>query len=143
MLIEDRDKAMRLARAIFADLTLYNRDKIAAARDPRVDLAKEIGEGRELFRTRVAPTCHEVFEEELQRWSPSAQPSTPKTSFEQDRARVVEALGGDPNPRSGRAMVLGVVFLIVAGILAAFFYRHEQRERAEHETHDKHEGARH
>lgn len=56
--IEETDKAVRLARAIASDISLYNEEKIKEGiqNDSLFDtLASEFDEGRELYRTRVSP----------------------------------------------------------------------------------------
>ena len=58
---EEKMKAMRLARAIASDISLYNEQKIIQGieRDNLFETLKdEIEEGRELFKTRVSP---EIF----------------------------------------------------------------------------------
>lgn len=57
-IIEETDKAVRLARAIASDISLYNEGKIkdGIENDNLFDaLAAEFDEGRELYRTRVSP----------------------------------------------------------------------------------------
>jgi hypothetical protein len=54
---EERMKAMRLARAIASDISLYNEQKIVQGieQDNLFDVLRdEIEEGRELFRSRVS-----------------------------------------------------------------------------------------
>ncbi len=58
---EERMKAMRLARAIASDISLYNEQKIIKGieHDNLFETLKdEIEEGRELFKTRVS---QEIF----------------------------------------------------------------------------------
>lgn len=60
--INDLDAAKRCARAIASDLALYNADKVneGIANDSLFDVLKdEIEEGRQYYRTKVAP---EIFE---------------------------------------------------------------------------------
>ena len=55
--IEDADKAVRLARAIASDISLYNEEKIKEGilNDSLFDVvAGELQEGRELYRSRVS-----------------------------------------------------------------------------------------
>jgi hypothetical protein len=57
-LIETPEQAMRLARAICSDVSLYNEEKIVRSieQDNFFDaLQDELEEGRELYRSRVAP----------------------------------------------------------------------------------------
>jgi hypothetical protein len=61
-IIETEEAARRLARAIASDLSLYNEEKIlnGLKNDSLYnEIAEEIEEGRELFRSRVTP---ELFE---------------------------------------------------------------------------------
>ncbi len=54
---EERMKAMRLARAIASDISLFNEQKIIQGieKDTLFDVLKdEISEGRELFKSRVS-----------------------------------------------------------------------------------------
>ena len=57
-LIEAPEQAMRLARAICSDVSLYNEEKIVRSieQDDFFDAMRdELEEGRELYRSRVAP----------------------------------------------------------------------------------------
>jgi O-methyltransferase involved in polyketide biosynthesis len=57
-LIEAPEQAMRLARAICSDISLYNEEKIVRSiqQDNFFDaLRDELTEGRDLFKSRVAP----------------------------------------------------------------------------------------
>lgn len=56
--IDDEEKATRLARAIVADIRLYNEAAITAGKD----ITPQVAEGRELFRSRVVPALHRIFE---------------------------------------------------------------------------------
>jgi hypothetical protein len=56
--IDDPEKAMRLARAIASDISLYNEEKIKEGieKDTFFDaVSGELEEGRELYRSRLAP----------------------------------------------------------------------------------------
>lgn len=60
--IDTPERAIRLARTIASDISLYNEDKILKglmADDLFTSLAEEIEEGRELYRARVAPELYE------------------------------------------------------------------------------------
>jgi hypothetical protein len=60
-LIEAPEQAMRLARAICSDVSLYNEEKIVRSleQDTFFDaLREELEEGRELYRSRVAPDLY-------------------------------------------------------------------------------------
>ena len=57
-LIDTPEAAMRLARAICSDVSLYNEEKIVKSieKDTFFDALKdELAEGREHYRSRVAP----------------------------------------------------------------------------------------
>jgi O-methyltransferase involved in polyketide biosynthesis len=57
-LIEAPEQAMRLARAICSDISLYNEEKIVKSieQDTFFDaLKEELSEGREHYRSRVSP----------------------------------------------------------------------------------------
>jgi hypothetical protein len=61
-LIETEEAARRLARAIASDLSLYNEEKITRGiqDDSLFDqIADEIEEGRQLYKSRVAPLLYE------------------------------------------------------------------------------------
>jgi len=60
-LIEAPEQAIRLARAICSDVSLYNEEKIVRSieQDAFFDaLREELEEGRELYRSRVAPELY-------------------------------------------------------------------------------------
>ena len=62
--IEEPEKAMRLARAIASDISLYNEEKIKEGimNDSFFDaVAAELEEGRELYRSRCAPRICEEY----------------------------------------------------------------------------------
>lgn len=61
-LITDPEQAKRLARAILADMMLYQHNEIAA-QSPTV--TGHVEEGRQLFRGRVSPELYEEFESAL------------------------------------------------------------------------------
>ncbi len=61
-LIDTPDRALRLARTIASDISLYNEEKIVRGLTEDklfTELRDEIEEGRELYRTRVAPELYE------------------------------------------------------------------------------------
>jgi spore germination protein GerM len=60
--IDSPEKAMRLARAIASDISLYNEEKIREGieNDTFFDaVAGELEEGRELYKSRVSPQIYE------------------------------------------------------------------------------------
>jgi len=130
-LIADRDHAVRLARAILADLRLYNEETIVAGRlDPSV-----VDEGRELYRTRVAPDLYGEFDRELAEFSA-------KNGITSVATRPFEAVAPVPTRGTSRAdryestrleaenrgappvaILVGVLFLLVAfGAAAALLF---------------------
>lgn len=59
--IDQPDKAIRLARAIASDISLYNEEKIKEGieNDTFFDaVAAELEEGRDLYKSRVAPALY-------------------------------------------------------------------------------------
>ena len=108
-MIEDPAQAERLARAILDDITLYNEARVVASRDLTGDLAAEIDEGRALFRSRVAPELHRVFDEELLPWQGRARDKAVKYGGGEpmDRTRLFLAIG------AALAFVVVVVWLVV------------------------------
>lgn len=58
-LLDDPERARRLALAILSDVTLYNQEAIASGGD----LTAPVAEGRELYRSRTAPSLHGIYEE--------------------------------------------------------------------------------
>ena len=60
-LIESPEAAIRLARAICSDVSLYNEEKVVRGieQDNFFDaLREELDEGRDLYRSRVAPALY-------------------------------------------------------------------------------------
>jgi hypothetical protein len=58
---EEKTKAMRFARAIASDISLYNEAKVVKSIEQDTffeTLKEEIAEGRELFKTRVSPEIY-------------------------------------------------------------------------------------
>lgn len=59
--IDEPEKAMRLARAIASDISLYNEEKIKEGieNDTFFDtVSAELEEGRELYKSRLAPDLY-------------------------------------------------------------------------------------
>jgi hypothetical protein len=110
-MIDDEQKARRLARAIVSDLRLYNKDRIASG----ADLTSEIEEGRQLFKSRVSGAFHAVFESEAQALRPSSAvarplpPATPAAMFD---------LSAPPTPPASNApwIVIGSVALAAVAV---------------------------
>ena len=108
-LIQDPKEAERLAGAILDDITLENDSRVIASRDLTTDLAKEIDEGRALFRSRVEPSLHHVFDEELLPWQGRA------------RDRAIKYSGGERMDRTRLFLAIGaaVAFVVVVAWLVA------------------------
>jgi hypothetical protein len=106
-LIEDEAKATRLARAIAADIELYNEAAITAG----TDLTPQIQEGRELFRSRVVPAFHAVFEDVIGK-SRVMQRPPPTTAASPLTSRPTIGLG-DVAP-AGQRPARTILFLVIA-----------------------------
>jgi hypothetical protein len=60
--IDTPERAIRLARTIASDISLYNEEKIVRGLSEDklfTELADELEEGRELYRARVSPELYE------------------------------------------------------------------------------------
>ena len=60
--IDTPERAIRLARTIASDISLYNEEKIVRGLTEDklfTELADELEEGRELYRARVSPDLYE------------------------------------------------------------------------------------
>jgi hypothetical protein len=112
-MIDDPEAAARLARAIVADIRLYNAAKIAAG-----DVRDEVAEGRELFRSRVAPAQHDVYEREAAALpiggdvAPPAASAEPFASFHQAPPTVKSAVSP--------ALLALLIALVALGLWLAF-----------------------
>ncbi len=83
------EAARRLARAIAADILLYNREEVEKARDSKVvseSLAAAIAEGRTLFEARVAPDFHAIYPVAIAEIIPFLPGSSAPTPESLDRA---------------------------------------------------------
>ena len=61
--IDQPEKAMRLARAIASDISLYNEEKIKEGIENDTffeSVSAELEEGRELYKSRVAPALYDA-----------------------------------------------------------------------------------
>lgn len=116
MVIDDEDKARRLARAICADVMLYNPAVKDAPVHERAGLiAGPVAEGRALFVSRVSPHLAGLFEQEVAALIAgplgvqlAASPTVPQV------APVVVEAGG-----SNKVVI--VVALVIAAAAGAFF----------------------
>lgn len=131
-MIETEVAARRLARAICADITLYQRAKIEAG----ADLTEEYLEGRGLFLSRVAEALHPIFDEEVAgapfgrivrvgspgvRDAPAVAPVAPAT---QRPSSDVSSPVAPSEPNSGSMMSLVVAgALLLVAILGVLMLR--------------------
>ncbi|MFO0696014.1 MAG: hypothetical protein U0230_20795 [Polyangiales bacterium] len=125
-MIDDEDKARRLARALASDIRLYHEEELRTG----TDLSGPMTEARELFESRVVPALHPLFDVELAgmgitripppaRTAPVASTAAPAASAAapaQAPPRPRPTLDTAPAPSTG----LGVgALLAIAIILAA------------------------
>lgn len=108
-MIHDDDGARRLAKAILADIRLYNDGRFPS---------DAVDEGRGLFRGRVAPALHGVFDEELAAFggaspSPNAAPAQPVTM-----ASRVEVEDGAGILRLAVPIILAIGVFAIGAFLA-------------------------
>ena len=125
-LIADRDKATRLARAIVADIVLYNKEAITTKAP---SLTKEVGEGRALFEARVVPELHGVFdsavrESLLEPWAGEAPPR----AVPPERAPLDPLVEASPATRPDKGSITGllvglVVVVVITAAVLAFLVR--------------------
>lgn len=108
-MIEDRKEAERLAAAILDEITADNPERVRDSRDLTGDLAKEIEEGRAMFRARVAEPLHPIYDEELLPWQGRAKDRAIRHggAAPLDRTRILLAIG------AAIAFVVVVVWLVV------------------------------
>ncbi|HOU93088.1 MAG TPA: hypothetical protein PLU22_18675 [Polyangiaceae bacterium] len=128
--IDSEAAARRLARAILADIRLYESEKVRAGED----LSESIEEGRRLFRERVEARLYDRFEAAVAellpeaaaavsstaavtRQAPEARPGIPESFFREEAS--------DPGQR-GRGLP-GVLFLslglMILGLIAFWLAR--------------------
>ncbi len=137
-MINDEQAATKLARAILADITLYNRERYDSARDRFHELKDELAEGRELFRQRVAAMHYHVFDREARAWAKhdprdeavAEKPGPPAPKEERDGAKKRD------EAETNKLIVMGVIIfvaLMVAFGLAEYVgaKREEAKERGE------------
>ncbi len=74
--IDSEAVARRLARAILADLRLYNQEKVRGGQD----LSDEIDEGRQLYRERVEARFFDLFEAAIAELLPEAEGAVSSTA---------------------------------------------------------------
>ena len=126
-MIDDEDKAHRLAKAICADVMLSNAAVKDAPANERAGLISEpISEGRALFASRVSPRLAGIFEAEVA--ASVAVPlgvtasslSTPTRAQAQQQS--VLAAPVLPQSNGGNGLLIAVVVLIVVAAAGFFFF---------------------
>ncbi len=124
-MIEEDDKAKRLAQAICADVMLYN----AAVKDAPVDqrralISGPVQEGRELFASRVSPRLAYLFEEALAelvaRPLGIEAPGVVARSVVSPAARPSQLDPPAPESGSSKKLVLVVAVLLVIAAVVVF-----------------------
>lgn len=128
-LLETDEAAVRLARAIVADIELYQAEIITAGGD----LSESIAEGRALYRTRVPERFHAFFEDalmarDLARLDGVGQGSSrpPAVSNHGSPTRPVDTFTAplpNRNESSSLTLVTLAVFMVLLGAAAWFFTR--------------------
>lgn len=129
-MIDDEGKARRLARAVCADVMLYNASvKDAPLHERATMIAGPVHEGRALYASRVSPALHRVLDEAiaeliaqplglepgaLSNRTP-AQPLAPAASAAKPLAPPEMV-----RPDRGGVLVLVVAVLILIAAAAAF-----------------------
>lgn len=111
--IDDPARAERLARAILADVMLYN-DAEITAHSPKVNDALQ--EGRELYQQRVDPSLFGLFEKAV---SESRLAPWGAATGEAYRAPPFEA---PPPPRERNTTVPVFVAIVVLAVAAALMF---------------------
>ena len=127
-MIDDEDKAHRLAKAICADVMLSN----AAVKDAPVNeraglISEPISEGRALFASRVSPRLAGIFEAEVAAsvavpLGVTASSLSTSTRAAQAQQQSVLAAPVLPQSNGGNGLLIAVVVLIVVAAAGFFFF---------------------
>jgi len=119
MRIDTEEHASRLARAICADIELYNQDAIAAGQD----MTAALEEGRSLYRERVAERLLPIFEQVLAAKGLGA----PRGAIEARRAFEPAAsphpplpARTPPRPSASPALAIGIAVLVLAAAVGTW-----------------------
>lgn len=121
-LIDDPDKARRLARAICADIVLYEGARVrAAVRAERAEsLQRPVAEGRALYVSRVTPELYDLFDEALA--AMTSQLGSGPVPLGPPAGEGHPRVERDEQPAAGMRLVLLLVLaLAVLGMGAAAF----------------------
>ncbi|CAN5635544.1 hypothetical protein BH09MYX1_BH09MYX1_30730 [soil metagenome] len=107
-LIDDATAAERFAKAILDDITFDHDERVRRASDLKEELATELDEGRVLFRARVSPAFHRVYDDEILPWTGRAKTRASRLApAKLDGTRLLFLIGG------AAALIVVVVWLIV------------------------------
>jgi len=117
-LIVEQGRAERLARAIVSDIVLYHE---AELREASPQLTSAIDEGRELFRARVEPSLHAVFERALAERNLTAASVSERVALQDYRGAAHPV--GPPEPQSSGTGVPLLLALAALAVAAYFFLR--------------------
>lgn len=125
-MIDDEDKARRLAKAICADVMLYNAAVKVAPVDERAGLISQpISEGRALYASRVVPRLAGIFEAEVAESVTGPLGVSASSAVPPPRAPTLLAAPVLPQSSGGNGLIIIVVavLLLVAAIAAFFLFR--------------------
>lgn len=110
-LIHDEAQARRLARAVVADIRLYNAEALAAG-----TAGQAIEEGRALFNSRVDPRLQGLFDEALS----GVAAVIPRAAQQRSPSRVHPPLPVESG--DGRLISPIALAVLIAVALGAWFY---------------------
>ncbi len=117
--IADPARATQLARAITADISLYNEQEIADGRD----ISDALEEGRRLFASRVEPALLSIFEDAVRDLAPPAHNTGRSASGEVEESAASDNLPPglfvEPPRRHQRNPALPLLLLLVIGGVGA------------------------
>jgi hypothetical protein len=118
-LIDTEEGAWRLARAVVADLRLYNADKLEQLGPGGIP--EEIAEGRGLFTARVEPRFHALFDQAVEQGlGPSRGFAPPRMAVPHPPVRALEP--GGPESAFPRTTVVALAILVALVAVAAIVW---------------------
>lgn len=124
-MVDDEDKARRLAKAICADVMLYNAAVKEAPLNERAGLISgPISEGRALYLSRVSPRLAGLFEAEVAASVADPLGVTPASIHTSQAPRPPALLAAPvlPQASGGNGLVIAVAVLLLVASIAAFFF---------------------
>lgn len=124
--LTDQTAAERLARAIVADIMLYNHDAISSGGP---GLMAAIDEGRQLFRSRVGESLHPVFESaiaasHLAPWGAPAAGATYRAAPAAYPYRDAPLQTTTPSRTNAPVLVFVALAVLAAGAVMYFAAQH-------------------